>query len=191
VTVAPQATAAPGTTEVIEQPEAAATTTQAPQLAATQPVTNTLYLPVIPDGGGGESGGTGGEGSQTGGSPSISLEANPVILGVGETLTVVGRPVGIGLPYYDLTVQDQGAQQAQVLGRVTYENVTQPQPGVSQVLELVSAEGSMDQATFVLRGKGPGTAAVQITATGEVQSDSGAYMWSGGSSQAIAVTVNE
>jgi hypothetical protein len=206
--------AAPGETAAAEAaaatltPEAASASEAAEAVQATEevqpaqtetpipPAPNNLFLPFVGSGRAGESGGEATPAAQSpagdsspGQNPSIALEATPVILHVGETLTVVGRPTGIGLPYYDLTVQDQGAQQAQVLGQVTYENQARPQPGMSQVLELVSAQGDMNQATFVLRAKAPGTAAVQISATGEVQTESGAYTWSGGSSQAIAITV--
>jgi hypothetical protein len=210
---APGETAAAETAAATLTPEAASASETAEAVQATEevqpaqtetpipPAPNSLFLPLVGSGRAGESGGdtTGGEttpaaqspagDSLPGQTPSIALEATPVILQVGETLTVVGRPTGIGLPYYDLTVQDQGAQQAQVLGQVTYENQARPQPGMSQVLELVSAQGDMNQATFVLRAKAPGTAAVQISATGEVQTESGAYTWSGGSSQAIEITV--
>ena len=160
--------------------------TETPGVATTPPAPNIFFLPHV------GSGREGGDGQADGGqAPGLTLEANPASLRVGETLTVVGRPFGIGLPYYDLIVQDLGAAQAQNLGQVTYENETRPQPGLSQVLELVSAEGSMDQVTFVLRAKAAGTTAVQIVATGEVQTESGAFTWSGGSSQALAIMVTE
>ena len=52
----------------------------------------------------------------------------------------------------------------------------------------------MYRVTFTLRALKPGTADAIISATGEVQVSgpgySGAYMWSGGTSPALTLTVN-
>lgn len=162
--------------------------TPAPAAPAPGAAPNTVYLPDIAAGSAGQDAG---QNAAPGTNPQVLLEVSAISLRVGETLTVTGRPSGIGMPYYIVMVQDAGAAEAQPLGQVTYENQPQPQPGASQVFELVSAEGGMDVVTFVLRAKVAGSAAVNINATGEVQGESGAYTWSGGGSQPITITVSE
>jgi hypothetical protein len=148
---------------------------QAPQ-ATTAP--NTVYLPDI-----------GADAVQIP-APVIQIQAGSPALKVGETLTLAASLSGVGMPYFDLAVLDQGAAQSQVLVQVTFENVVNPRPGASAVLELVSAEGRMDQATFVLRAKAAGTAEVTVYASGEVQVDQGVFAWGGAGSDPLQVTVS-
>ncbi len=101
--------------------------------------------------------------------PRVELTASPDTLRVGETLTLVATPVGIGLPYYYLNARDEGVQNANPMVQVTYDNQTKPGDGTSQVLELVSATGDNGKAEFVLRAKAAGLTTLTVTATGEIQ----------------------
>jgi len=121
--------------------------------------------------------------------PQVQVEANTTTLKVGESLTVTGKPIGIGLPYYYLIVRDEGVQDAPPLVQITYDNHPTPLEGSSQVLEFVSAEGSMEVVTFTLRAKAAGVTTVMINATGEVPGSDGTA-WGGEGSGIILITVN-
>jgi hypothetical protein len=117
--------------------------------------------------------------------------ASPETLKVGETITVTASTAGVGKTIYTLTIQDAGAAEAQALAQVNAANEAQSQEGASQVLELLSAEGNSENATFILRAKSKGTTAINVTATGELQDESGSNTWNGAGSQPISVTVTE
>lgn len=169
-------------------------TTQAPSIQESpQPLIPTLpqptdtgqekaFLPVI------SSEGEASEGLQL--DPHVEILVSPTTVKVGDLLTVTGRPVDLGLPYYYLIVRDEGVQQVEPIVQVTYESKIQTMSGASQVLEFVSAEGKMDQATFQLKAIAAGQTTITISATGEVNSgSSGSSMWSGGGSGDVLVTV--
>jgi len=122
--------------------------------------------------------------------PHVEILADKTDLMIGEVLTVTGRPVELGLPYYYLMVRDEGVQQVEPMVQVTYDNQVKPMDGTSQVLEFVSASGQMDLATFQLKAIAPGRTTITISATGEVNvGSSGSYMWSGGGSGDVLITV--
>ncbi len=122
--------------------------------------------------------------------PHVEILASPTELKVGDILTVIGRPVELGLPYYNLTVRDDGVQQVEPIVQVTYDNQVKAMGGTSQVLEFVSAEGEMNQATFQLKAIAAGETTVTISATGEVNvGSSGSSMWSGAGSGDVLITV--
>lgn len=124
--------------------------------------------------------------------PRIEINAGPTALKIGDFITLEGMPVDLGLPYYELILRDEGVQGAEPVVRVTYENMVTPLSGSSAVLELVSAQGEMGKATFVLRAKAVGVTTVTIQATGEVQTaDSQAARWGGTGSGDILITVTE
>lgn len=129
------------------------------------------------------------EDSATTPDPHVEVEASVAALKVGESLTVTGKPVGIGLPYYYLIVRDEGVQDTPPMVQITYENQATLMEGSSQFLEFVSAEGGMESVTFVLKAKAPGVATVMINATGEVPRPDGAA-WGGEGSGLILITVN-
>lgn len=103
-------------------------------------------------------------------------------------MTVTAQAVDIGLPYFQILLKDAGAAEFALLAQVTYENKVQGAADVSQVLELVSAEGDYGQAVITLRARAAGTTEIVINATGEVQTSQG-YMWSGGGSESLTITV--
>jgi len=122
--------------------------------------------------------------------PHIEILVSPTDVKVGDTLTVVGRPVELGLPYYHLIIRDEGVQQIEPIVQVTYDNQVKQLSGTSRVLEFISAEGQMDQATFQLKAVAAGKTTISISATGEVNiGSSGSHMWSGGGSGDVLVTV--
>jgi hypothetical protein len=124
--------------------------------------------------------------------PRIEIKADPTNLKIGDFITLEGMPVDLGLPYYELVLRDEDVQNADPVVRVTYENMVTPLSGSSAVLELVSAQGEMGKATFVLRAKAAGVTTVTIQATGEVQTaDSQAARWGGTGSGDILITVTE
>lgn len=117
--------------------------------------------------------------------PRIDLSASATSLHVGETVTLTGIPVNIGVPYYTLTLSS-GASVT-----LTYDNQIRESLGANPQFELVSAEGTMSRVTFVLRALAPGSVDATISATGEVRSPEGAFMWSYGSSAPVTLTLTE
>jgi hypothetical protein len=164
-------------TELLPQPAAPSE----PTLAESE--LNKAFLPAINANGGTP------EGVQV--DPHVEILASQTDLKVGEVLTITGRPVELGLPYFYLIVRDEGVQQVEPLVQVTYDNQVKPMTGTSQVLEIVSAEGQMDLATFQLKAISAGQTTITISATGEVNvGSSGSYMWSGGGSGDVLITVS-
>ena len=123
--------------------------------------------------------------------PRVDLSASTDTLRVGETVTLMATPVGVGLPVYYLNARDEGVQNADPMVQVTYDNRMTPGKGSSQVLEFVSAVGAMDKADFVLRAKAPGLTTLTVTATGEIQlkQEGTPSVWSGAGSGTIVITV--
>ncbi len=122
--------------------------------------------------------------------PHVEVCASAATVKVGDTLTVLGQAVDIGLPYYQVRLQDQGAASSALLAEVTYENQVKSQADVSQVLALVSVTARGDSLNVVLRARGPGRTQLVVTATGEVHYGyPGPATWSGGGSDPITLTV--
>jgi hypothetical protein len=167
------------------------TTTFSPQ-SLISPTRNSVFLPQIRSGSSVTStpGGVGPASSNE--EARVDLSASTDTLRVGETVTLLATPVGIGLPYYYLNARDEGVQNADPMVQVTYEDQVTPGKGSSQVLEFVSAKGAMDKAEFVLRAKAPGLTTVTVTATGEIQlkQEGTPSVWSGAGSGSVVITVN-
>lgn len=121
--------------------------------------------------------------------PYIEIGAAQSELRVGEVITVTGKPIQLGLPYYYLYLRDEGVQDAPFLAQVTYENQFTAGEGISQVLELVSARADMSQVVIVLRAKAPGMTTLSIQATGEVRLQDGAYSMNGMAAGDILISV--
>jgi hypothetical protein len=172
-------------------PSPAATTTFSPQNLVS-PTKNSIFLPQIRSGVSVTStpGGAGPAASNE--EARVDLSASADTLRVGETVTLVATPVGIGLPDYSLNARDQGVQNADPMVQVTYDHQVTPGRGSSQVLEFVSATGAKDKAEFVLRAKAPGLTTLTVTATGEIKLNQQGtpYVWSGAGSGSVVITVN-
>ncbi len=113
------------------------------------------------------------------------LAARTATIKVGETITVTGKPVDIGLPYYDLLLDGKPVVEVQYGGQVRML-------GSDNRLEVVSAQGAMQEATFVLRGRAPGTVRTAISATGEVHYGyPGPAMYEGGGSDTVEITISQ
>jgi hypothetical protein len=155
------------------------------------PTTNSLFLPQIRSGSAATAAPGQSEPSTTDEEPRVELSASTDTLRVGETVTLVAKPVGIGLPYYYLNARDEGVQNADPIVQVTYDNHMTPGKGSSQVLEIVSAVGEMGKAEFELRAKAPGLTTITVTATGEVQlkQEGTPSVWSGAGSGSVVITV--
>ena len=121
--------------------------------------------------------------------PHVEICASGATLHAGETLTLTGLAVDVGLPYYTLFVkQDQADWQP--VAAVTYENVSRGPTKSTPLFQFTSAKGSMRQATFVLHALGPGEAEFRISATGEIHYGyPGPAVFAGGDSSAIRVIV--
>lgn len=115
-------------------------------------------------------------------SPHINISATAVTLNVGDTVTISGEPVNIGLPYYTLTLTS-GASVT-----VTYGNEVRTLTSDS-LFEIVEARAEMSLVIITLRALAPGSAEATISATGEVRTAEGAFMWGGGSSEPLTLTV--
>lgn len=118
--------------------------------------------------------------------PYVSIEIDTTSVTVGETFSVTGWPVQIGMPYYYLIVRDEGVQDALPLAQITYNNEFTPGEGSSQVIEVVEARADMQNATFTLRAIGAGNTTLEISVTGEVHTNQGA-LWSGAASGAVMI----
>lgn len=116
---------------------------------------------------------------------SVRMTASATRVRVGDDVTLTGTPTNIGLPYYTLTLSN-GASVT-----VTYDNQVRESLGANTQFALVSAAGSMNEVTFVLRALAPGTVDASISATGEVRTPEGAFMWGYGGSDPITLTVTE
>ncbi len=124
--------------------------------------------------------------------PHVEICASAPTIRVGETVTVIGLVVDIGLAYYQLYLQDSGAPEAAQALEITYDGQVRSTAEASAVLDVVSTQAEMWQATFVLRGRAPGVVQVRIGATGEVHYGyPGPATWSGSSSDPITITVTE
>lgn len=122
--------------------------------------------------------------------PHVEICVSAKTLTVGETVSVVGQSVDIGLSYYRLFARDGGKSEPVEIAQVTYDNKPKPSPGTSEILEVVSAKGELWRVVFVLRARAPGTAQVSISATGEVHYGyPGPATWSGGGSESILIAV--
>jgi hypothetical protein len=120
--------------------------------------------------------------------PHVEISADATTLAIGDLVTVTGQAVDIGLPYFQIMLKDNGAAEFAPLVEVTYENEIRGSADVSQILELVSAEGDYGQAVITLRARAAGSTEIAFSATGEVHSSQG-YMWSGGGSEPLTITV--
>jgi hypothetical protein len=120
--------------------------------------------------------------------PRIELDASATTFSVGETITVTGQAIGIGLPIFSVHAQDAGAVEADTLVEITYEAQVRRAADVSQIVELVSAQADLWQVVVALRGRAPGQVTVNVSATGEVISG-GAYLWGGGGSELLTLEV--
>ena len=116
--------------------------------------------------------------------PSVQISADATQLHVGDTLTITGIPVNIGIPHYTLTLSS-GATMT-----VTYTNQVRDSNSDAQ-FEIVSASAEMSRVTFVLKALAPGTVQAVISATGEVTSPEGAFMWSWGTSEPLELVVTD
>jgi hypothetical protein len=122
--------------------------------------------------------------------PHVEVQADHITLKVGEALTIVGAPVEISNPSYEINVRDPGVVNIPSLAGVTYDNQVTPLDGSSGVLEFVSAEGGLEQVKFLLRAKAPGTTTVTVIATGEIHNPgSGQASWTGQGSGSVDITV--
>jgi hypothetical protein len=122
--------------------------------------------------------------------PHVDVQADKTTLKVGETLTIVGVPVEISNPSYEINVRDAGVENMPSLAGVTYNNQVTQLGGSSGVLEFVSAEGGLEQVKFVLRAKAPGSTTVTVIATGEIHNPgSGQASWTGQGSGSVDITV--
>ncbi len=120
--------------------------------------------------------------------PHVEIELPVTLYKVGDTITIVGRAVDIGLPYFSIIVRDEGVQDAPPMAEVTYENKFTLLEGKSNVLELKSASATNDQITLVFLARKAGKTTVIINATGEVhQAYPGPAMWQGGSGEVVLV----
>ena len=118
-------------------------------------------------------------------SPHVELSASTTAIRVGETITVSGIPVNLGLPIYTLTLSS-GATAS-----ITYDDQPRDMPAQDALFEIVAAHGEMNTVTFTLRALAPGSADAVISATGEAHTAEGAFMWSSGASEPVTLVVSE
>jgi len=121
--------------------------------------------------------------------PRIEISVDAVSVQVGDTVTLSGVPVNIGLPYYTLTLSSGAAATITYSGEVRGE-VGDGYLSRDSIFEIVSAQAEMNQVTFLLRALASGSAEAVISATGEVRSPEGAFMWGGGASDPLTLTIH-
>lgn len=115
----------------------------------------------------------------------VEISSSATAVRVGETIIISGVPVNLGLPIYTLTLSS-GASAS-----VSYDDQPRDLPAQDAVFEIVAAHGEMNRVTFTLRALAPGSADAILSATGEARSPEGAFMWSGGASEPLALAVSE
>jgi hypothetical protein len=171
-----------------------ATMTLQPPTSTTQDLTqpteaHNVFIPAVQAGAGLQAGATGTPGEDAF-DPHVEVTADHTTLKVGDTLTITGVPIQISNPSYEVNVRDAGVEDMPSLVKVTYDNQVTPLNGSSGVLEFVSAEGGLEQVTFVLRAKAPGATTVTIIATGEIHNPgSGLASWIGQGEGVVDITV--
>ncbi len=122
--------------------------------------------------------------------PHIEVCGSALTIRVGETITLTAKPVDIGLPYFMLGVKDDEQTSYTQIVLVTYDNRIQGPTHASALFELVSARGSISEATFVLRALHAGTATIGVSATGEIHYGyPGPATWAGGSADPAVVQI--
>jgi hypothetical protein len=123
--------------------------------------------------------------------PHVEICASAAQIRVGQTVTVIGQSVDIGLPYFTLSARDEGSGDRTQIAQVTYDNQVSGLQGGSQVLEFVAAEGSLSQVVVTLRAAAAGTTELVIGATGEIHYGyPGPATWAGGGSEPITIVVS-
>jgi hypothetical protein len=122
--------------------------------------------------------------------PHVALCASAQTLKVGESVTLFGQAVSIGLPYFNLVVRPAEGGDFQPWMTVTYANELKSQVDAGGPLEVVSMVGGSSQVTVVLRARAVGAIQVAINATGEVHYGyPGPAIWAGGGSDPLTLTV--
>ncbi len=123
--------------------------------------------------------------------PRVEILVSKTSLQVGETVTIVGQPIDISATDFSLDIRDEGVQDAPPLVKVTSDNQVGTFENSSDILDLVSAEGQTNQATFILQAKAEGKTTVTITAEGEVRAQEGGAAWTGAGSGSVVITVSK
>jgi hypothetical protein len=124
--------------------------------------------------------------------PHVEVCASATTVSVGQSLTLVGQVVDIGLPYFYVMVRPAGAGEFRQWLGVTYNNEIKAQSDSGEPLEVVSARGDMHQLVVVLRARSAGAVDVVVNATGEVHYGyPGPAMWEGGGSNALTLVVQK
>jgi hypothetical protein len=120
--------------------------------------------------------------------PHVGLNITAPSLRVGDTTTITARVIDIGLPRFTITLSS-GATLT-----VDYQNQPRNPPDASpkdRNFEIVSAEGDMTSATFVLRALAPGTVEMVVNASGEIHEGYPGPAYWGGDSESFTLTVFE
>lgn len=121
--------------------------------------------------------------------PHVEICAGATRLKVGDRFVVLGLPVDVGLPIYTLRIKDSGATEAAFVG-VDYDNKSSPTRGASRVLEVEAVKGEMRLVAFLVRAREPGSAEINIGASGEIHYGyPGPATWAGGGSEILSITV--
>lgn len=118
--------------------------------------------------------------------PHVEISASATTLHVGDTITLTGRQVNIGMPIFTLALN------AQTVARI---NSMDKQPATISPdphFEVVAVEADLNQVVFTLRALAPGDVAAVINASGEIRARSpqgDVFMWGGGGSETLHLTI--
>ncbi len=124
--------------------------------------------------------------------PHVEVCASATTVSVGQTITLLAQVVDIGLPYFNVMVRPAGTGDFRPWFTVTYSNEIKAQADSAEPLELVSAQGNMNQLVVVLRARSAGAVDVVVNATGEVHYGyPGPAMWAGGGSNPLTLVVQK
>ena len=93
-------------------------------------------------------------------SPHVEISASATTLHVGETVTITGRQVNIGMPAFTLTLSSGAVM------LVNHMNENLSGTDRDQNFEVVSAQSNLNEAVFTLRALAPGEVDVVINAYG-------------------------
>ncbi|NIN05698.1 MAG: hypothetical protein GTO43_04875 [Armatimonadetes bacterium] len=114
--------------------------------------------------------------------PQVEIRLGETTVPVGGTLTVVGRPVEIGLPYFYLYIDSTKIAKATYNGEVSLREMPE------RAFEIIAVSSTISQVEITLRALTAGSFHVCIGATGEIRSNDG-VIWGGGFSESVPVAV--
>ena len=118
--------------------------------------------------------------------PYVEISVDTTSISTGDTFTVAGMALNIGLPLYRLHL-DSG-----LVAEATYEGqVNWFESHVGLPFELVSTSATLERVEFELRARSPGAFRISIGVYGEIHpGGAGSERWGDRVSKSVLITVS-